>query len=131
MSNTPSGGTGQAPPRHVIRRNESDPAPGQESPDHDHRKLGLDAHYGIDWQHGPQNSPAGNLYPKNGSDGQNDSKGNAQVEQSGLVFLPLDMECVVFVNSPSANDLMDLISDSFTGNLVEKLVQPGGSPPGV
>ncbi len=88
----------------------------------------LDAHYGIDWQHGPQTSPAGNLYPKNGSDGVIDRLGNGQVEQSGLVFLPLDMECVVFVNSPSANDLLDVISGAFTSNLVEEQLQLGGSP---
>ena len=82
----------------------------------------LDAHYGIDWQHGPQTSPAGNLYPKNGDDGNN----LGQIEQSGLVFFPLDMECVVFVNSPSANDLLNVISGAFVDNLVEEQVQSGG-----
>ena len=88
----------------------------------------LDADYGIDWQHGPQTSPAGTLYPKNGSDSNN----QGQTEQSALVFLPLDMECVVFVNSPSTNDLLDLVSYcDLVGNVdpvhfaIRLLVPPG------
>ena len=88
----------------------------------------LDAHYGIDWQHGPQTSAAGSLYRKNGDDGDIDEKGNLQVEQSGAVFLPLDMECVVFVNSPSANDLLDVISGAFVASLVDKQPQLGDGP---
>jgi Beta-lactamase len=85
----------------------------------------LDAHYGIDWQHGPQNSAAGNIYPKNGDDHR-----NQQTEQSGAVFFPLDMECVVFVNSPSATDLLNLMTDSFVSNLVGEEPHLGG-PPGL
>lgn len=83
----------------------------------------LDADYGIDWQHGPQTSPAGKLYPKNGSDSNN----QGQTEQSALVFLPFDMECVVFVNSPSTNDLLNLVSNSFIANLVNRPLEPGGA----
>jgi CubicO group peptidase (beta-lactamase class C family) len=76
----------------------------------------LDARFAIDWGDNgiPQSCRAGVLYPKNGS--QND--GN-QVEQTSVVFLPLDMEFAVWVNSPiPANGfLLGIACSAFTDNI--------------
>jgi len=95
----------------------------------------LDASFGIDWGDNgvPQTSAVGPLYIKNGGDSGQDGAGNTAWEQSGAVFLPLDMECVAFVNSsvwPSSFFLLTTIANAFIGNLVESpvIVGPGGHP---
>jgi hypothetical protein len=95
----------------------------------------LDASFGIDWGDNgvPQTSAAGPLYIKNGGDAGPDGAGNTAWEQSGAVFLPLDMECVAFVNSsvwPSSFFLLTAFADVFVGNLVESpvIIGPGGHP---
>jgi CubicO group peptidase (beta-lactamase class C family) len=95
----------------------------------------MDAKYGIDWGDNgvpgvAQPTPAGPLYCKNGGQPNPDARGNLQWEQSGAVFLPLDMECVLFVNSPidepghSPSFLLSLITGAFIDNLKEVSFQP-------
>ena len=83
----------------------------------------LDARYGIDWGDNliPQSCPAGLLYPKNGSDGSGGSE-----EQTSIVFLPLDMEFAVWVNSPTATSLLLTTCTAFVDNIVDKPEQVGG-----
>lgn len=80
----------------------------------------LAAGYGIDRGGNgiTQTCAAGTLYPKNGSDG------GTQVEQTSVVFLPLDMEVAVWVNSPSPGDNALLLNtcDLFVASLVDKPV---------
>ena len=40
-----------------------------------------------------------------------------QLEQSGAIYLPLDMECVVFVNSVTPGFLLTTIAQAFIDNL--------------
>jgi len=74
----------------------------------------LDARYAIDWGDNgiPQSCRAGLLYPKNGS--QSDG---AQEEQTSVVFLPLDMEFAVWVNSPTSGFLLGTACSAFVDNI--------------
>jgi hypothetical protein len=95
----------------------------------------LDASFAVDWGDNavPQTSLAGPLYIKNGRDSGPDGAGNPASEQSGVVFLPLDMECVAFVNSavwPDSFFLLTTLADAFIDNLLETPIirGPGGHP---
>jgi hypothetical protein len=95
----------------------------------------LDASFGIDWGDNGvlQTSPAGPLYIKNGGDAGPDGAGNTAWEQSGAVFLPLDMECVAFINSavwPKSFFLLTTIADAFIDNLLDSpvIAGSGGHP---
>ena len=83
----------------------------------------LDARYGIDWGDNliPQTCPAGPLYPKNGSDGD----GFGRLEQTSVVFLPLDMEFAVWVNSPTTDSLLLMTCSAFVDNVVDQPVLAG------
>ena len=76
----------------------------------------LDARFAIDWGDNgiPQSCRAGVLYPKNGS-----QNAGSQVEQTSVVFLPLDMEFAVWVNSPiPANGfLLGIACSAFVDNI--------------
>jgi CubicO group peptidase (beta-lactamase class C family) len=76
----------------------------------------LDARFAIDWGDNgiPQSCRAGTLYPKNGS-----QNSGSQVEQTSVVFLPLDMEFAVWVNSPiPANGfLLGVACSAFVDNI--------------
>ena len=79
----------------------------------------LAAKYAIDWGDGINlSSPAGPLYPKNGS------QGSIQVEQTSVVFFPLDMEFAVWVNSPVTGFLLGTACNAFTSNLTYSLRAP-------
>ena len=76
----------------------------------------LDARFAIDWGDNgiPQSCRAGVLYPKNGS-----QNSGSQVEQTSVVFFPLDMEFAVWVNSPlPANGfLLGIACSAFVNNI--------------
>ena len=91
----------------------------------------LDARYGIDWGDNlvPQSCPAGLLYPKNGSDSD-----DGQEEQTSIVFLPLDMEFAVWVNSPvpGMTSLLQLTCTAFVDNVIDDSAHLGpGDGPGI
>jgi CubicO group peptidase (beta-lactamase class C family) len=79
----------------------------------------LEARFGVDWGDNavPQDSLAGPLYIKNGGQQVTDADQDVQQEQSGAVYLPLDMECVVFVNSVTPGFLLTTIAQAFVDNL--------------
>jgi CubicO group peptidase (beta-lactamase class C family) len=87
-------------------------------PEGDARAM-LEARFGVDWGDNlvPQDSLAGALYPKNGGQQATDADQNPQDEQSGAIYLPLDMECVVFVNSVTPGFLLTTIAQAFVDNL--------------
>jgi CubicO group peptidase (beta-lactamase class C family) len=74
----------------------------------------LDARYAIDWGDNgiPQSCRAGLLYPKNGS-----QSNGTQEEQTSVVFLPLDMEFAVWVNSPASGFLLGTACTAFVDNI--------------
>jgi CubicO group peptidase (beta-lactamase class C family) len=97
----------------------------------------LDSKFGIDWGANgvpgvAKPTPAGPLYCKNGCQYSKDGAGNARVEQCGAVFLPLDMECVLFVNSPidqpgqTPSFLLSAVNGAFINNLEQVAYQLGG-----
>jgi hypothetical protein len=91
----------------------------------------LDARYGVDWGDNgiPQSCRAGLLYPKNGSQGN-----STQDEQTSVVFLPLDMEFAVWVNSPTSGFLLGTACTAFVDNIGyvrapgnPRLLEPAGN----
>jgi CubicO group peptidase (beta-lactamase class C family) len=76
----------------------------------------LDARFGIDWGDNgiPQSCRAGVLYPKNGA-----QPSGSQLEQTSVVFFPLDMEFAVWVNSPLPADgfLLGVPCSAFVNNI--------------
>jgi len=74
----------------------------------------LDARYAIDWGDNgiPQSCRAGVLYPKNGS-----QSNGTEVEQTSVVFLPLDMEFAVWLNSPISGFLLGTACTAFVDNI--------------
>jgi len=74
----------------------------------------LDAGLGIDQI---IETPAGNLYNKNGAWG--DSDVNTRLEQSVAFFMPNNMELALFVNSPIKNNgsLRNTVTDTFIENI--------------